>query len=515
MASSGEKKRSWFQLVWIRYIDPMTSQGEPARSDAVRYVIPLGVITLILYLTGIIAPFLGGTVLALPLGGLILCALLGGLGPGLLSLVVAALAQAVFFIEPIGKLFPMAPQSALRLGLFIGLGLINVLLASSFREAFRQISRDRTALEAARSLLDAIVENLPAMIFVKDARDLSFVLFNRVAEETFGWPRAEMYGKTDYDFFPKQEADSFRANDIAVLTSKKLLEIFEEPMKSRNKGERVLHTKKVPIISDRGEPLYLLGIAEDITERSLAERERRELLIELERSVRAREHVLAVVSHDLKNPLSAIKMAARVLERFSAHDERAKSLVQTINASASRMEHLIRDIVDLAAFEAGSLVIDKKPQDVREVFSSLKPEMRPLAERKSIRLSFHSSLAPDKAVLGDSNRIKQVLSNLIGNAIRYTPEKGSVTVSARENGDFVRLEVADTGPGISEELFPHLFKRYWRAEASSSGHAGLGLSIAKAIAEAHGGQIGVESKVGVGSTFWVTLPIAISVRKTA
>ena len=120
--------------------------------------------------------------------------------------------------------------------------------------------------------LDSIVEHIPNMVFVKDATTLAFVLFNRAGEEFLGYRRADLIGKNDYDFFPKEEADFFTAKDRAVLCSKTLLDIPEEPIKTAQHGERILHTKKIPILDDKGEPTYLLGISEDITERQHAER---------------------------------------------------------------------------------------------------------------------------------------------------------------------------------------------------------------------------------------------------
>ncbi|MCC6849118.1 MAG: PAS domain S-box protein [Deltaproteobacteria bacterium] len=127
----------------------------------------------------------------------------------------------------------------------------------------------------AKSFLDSIVENIPDMVFVKDARDLSFVLFNRAGEDLLGYGRADLIGKNDYDFFPKAEADFFTEKDRAVLRDKARLEIAEEPIDTAAHGRRLLHTKKIPILDEKGEPAYLLGISEDVTERRRAERVRR------------------------------------------------------------------------------------------------------------------------------------------------------------------------------------------------------------------------------------------------
>ncbi|MCM2278923.1 MAG: PAS domain-containing sensor histidine kinase [Oligoflexia bacterium] len=499
-------KRRRFDSFWSRYIDPTTYEGEPNRSKALRYAFALSTMTLSLLVNALLAPMLGDAVLAIPLGGLIFGTLLGGLGPGLASLLLGILSEKYYFIPPMGQLFAITPEGAIRLAIFIALGLLNVSVSNSFREAFRQITRDRVALKSASHLVDAIVENLPAIVFVKEAKHLSFALINRAAEHTFGWRREEMRGKTDYDFFSKREADFFRAKDLSVLDSGKLVEIPEETVQSRDRGTRLLRTRKVPILGESGEPLYLLGISEDITETIAAENERKRLAAELEVSVRAREQVLAVVSHDLKNPLSAIRIAVDGLQQQSAGNVRMAGLVKVIRSSALRMERLIRDIVDLAAFEAGSLALERKQEDVNAIFEDARLEMQPLAERKSIRLSFDASGARNRSVVGERNRIYQVLSNLISNAIRHTPERGAISVSAQLRGQEMRFEVRDTGPGIPPELVPHIFKRYQKGDSTQSGMAGLGLSIAKAITEAHGGRIGVETAPNAGAAFWFTIP---------
>src|SRR5215831_11988341 len=133
------------------------------------------------------------------------------------------------------------------------------------------MSDPKRELAEANAFLDAIVENIPDMIFVKRAEDHMFVRFNRAGEELLGWPRAELLGKTDHDFYPKQEADFFHEKDRETLRNKVLVDIPEEPIHTRAHGLRWLHTKKVPILDERGEPKYLLGISEDITARKTSE----------------------------------------------------------------------------------------------------------------------------------------------------------------------------------------------------------------------------------------------------
>jgi signal transduction histidine kinase len=178
---------------------------------------------------------------------------------------------------------------------------------------------------------------------------------------------------------------------------------------------------------------------------------------------------------------------------------------RTIIRIAEQMNRLIGDLLDAAAIDAGRLAIDREPRDAAELASDAIEMLRPLAEHDSISVEQPPVPEPVR-VSCDRDRIVQVLGNLIGNAIKFTPTGGSITVTVARDASNVRFAVADTGPGIPPEQLAHLFERFWRAPGNAPG-VGLGLYIAKGIVEAHGGRIWVESQVGRGSTFSFTLPV--------
>ncbi|AUX19690.1 histidine kinase [Sorangium cellulosum] len=230
-----------------------------------------------------------------------------------------------------------------------------------------------------------------------------------------------------------------------------------------------------------------------------------------QRAVRARDDLVAVVSHDLKNPIGVIQMQAALLLRAAGpHDEpqsrRLRALAERIQRSVDRMNALVHGLLDLAKIESGRFVLERRPEPTRELVEEALLAMRPLAESRRITIAEHVVETP--RVEADRERIFQVFSNLLGNAIKFTPEGGAVTVEVALERDGVRFTVADTGPGIPADRLPHVFERYWRAPGERSAGAGLGLYIAHGIVEAHGGRLWVESTVGVGTRFMFTLPLS-------
>jgi len=218
---------------------------------------------------------------------------------------------------------------------------------------------------------------------------------------------------------------------------------------------------------------------------------------------RAREELLAVVSHDLRNPLNAMLLGLHLLERKLPEDAPGLRQVAMIERAARRMEHLIRDVLDAARIEAGRFAIERGPEDAAAIVSEILEVEAPLAEPKGLRLE--RRIAPHLPPIScDREGVLRVLANLLGNAIRLTPDGGRIEVRAEQVDGEVRFSVADTGPGIAPDQLEHLFDRYWQGRGR--GGAGLGLYIAKGIVEAHGGHLWVESEVGRGTTFSFTLP---------
>ncbi len=222
-------------------------------------------------------------------------------------------------------------------------------------------------------------------------------------------------------------------------------------------------------------------------------------------AARAREEIVAIVSHDLKNPLNAILMSAGLLRRAPDDPDRVRRSAESIERSVERMRSLVNGLLDLARLEGGHLPLDLQPVDVGDLVREALGAIRPLAQAKRLRIEEEVAAGAGATARCDRERVLQVLSNLIGNAIQFCREGGRVRVAVARSGPDVQVRISDEGPGIALEEQRHVFERFWKSRASGQG-TGLGLSIAKGIVEAHGGRIWVESTPGQGATFAFTLP---------
>jgi signal transduction histidine kinase len=227
-----------------------------------------------------------------------------------------------------------------------------------------------------------------------------------------------------------------------------------------------------------------------------------------EAATRARDDLLAVVAHDLRNPLNTIHMGSSLALEMLAQqpDAVGRRQFEIIQRSAEHMNRLIQDLLDATRLQSGQLTLDRAPVTPRAIVDDALEILHPLAAHADIDLiaDVREDLPPMSA---DRMRLQQVLSNLIGNALKFTPARGRIIVEACEEHGAMCFVVADTGQGIAPDQLPHIFGRFWQARSTDRRGLGLGLSIAKGIVEAHGGSIHVESEPGRGSRFVFTVPI--------
>jgi signal transduction histidine kinase len=271
------------------------------------------------------------------------------------------------------------------------------------------------------------------------------------------------------------------------------------------------HTKLVGVISflscTRQYGPADVRVAEELALRAALSIENAQLFDEAQRAIKTREDVLAIVSHDLGNPLANIELMVYLCRRMEQIDtNQVRDFADKVQRSADAMKVIIADLLDFARIQSGTFSVVSSIGWLNQLLTPVIDRMRPLAEAKQQTLDLDlPSFLPEIAV--DAHRIGQVISNLVGNAIKFTPKEGAIRVSARQQKHQIVVSVVDTGPGIPQEDLPKIFDRFWRAPGTKQAGSGLGLSIAKGIVQAHGGTIWAESQVGKGSSFFFTLPL--------
>lgn len=382
----------------------------------------------------------------------------------------------------------------------------------------RDMAEHDAALEALRASefrISSIVDIAADAIVSVDDRQI-ITLFNQGAERIFGYTASEVIGQPLDVLLPPDTHEVHREHirqfSRTGESARRMGERSE--VRGRRKSGEIFPAEASISQFDVGGRRVFTAVLRDITERRAAEQERARLL-EGERAARAaaelalrtRDEVLAVVSHDLRNPLSVIDMCtASLSDKLAPDDAGALSLVRTIESSTAWMNRLIEDLLDVARVEAGRLALERHPHDLVRVISEATVMLEPLIAEKSIMLREDLPEYLPRAHV-DARRIVQVLENLVSNAVKHTAPGGEIHIRAAAADGEVHVEVRDTGAGIPAENLPHLFDRFWQAQGARRGGAGLGLAIAKGIVEAHGGRIWVESMVGQGSTFAFSIPL--------
>ena len=230
----------------------------------------------------------------------------------------------------------------------------------------------------------------------------------------------------------------------------------------------------------------------------------REAKEKAEAAVRVRDETLGIVSHDLRNPLTKIALSADLL--VDAQEDDRADLVETIRTASRQMERLIQDLLDVARLEAGRFSVEKSMLDPEPIVRYACESNAPIAQQKKLKIVCHID-APLPEICADRDRLLQVFGNLVGNAMKFTPERGTITIEAMQRKGSVEFRVRDTGPGIPEADVKNVFRPYWQAKKTAHMGAGLGLAIVRGIVEAHGGKVWAENAAGVGAIFTFTIPL--------
>jgi len=383
---------------------------------------------------------------------------------------------------------------------------------------FRDVTEQKIAEESLRhsqKLFSSIVENAPYAFFVKDARDqFRVVLWNKAAEKIFGIRAADILGKHAHDLWPEGQADAYLADDLAVVASRTVVDIPEEPSIHPEQGVIYLHTCKIPLLDEAGEVLHIAVISEDITSRKKAgeqilalnaglEHRVRERTAELEAAVQEQEAFSYTVSHDLRAPLRHINsFSAILMEDFGAAlPSEARTYLERIGGATRKMGELIDYL--LALSQVSRVELTRESVDLSALAGAIATMLQETDPGRCVQFEIAQGLL----VQGDRNLLKQLLENLFGNAWKYTSGRSSALI------EFGAATVAgqpcycirDNGAGFDMAFSDRLFEAFQRLHGAEFEGTGIGLATAKRIIQRHGGAIWAQGAVDQGAKFCFTL----------
>jgi PAS domain S-box-containing protein len=376
------------------------------------------------------------------------------------------------------------------------------------------------ALAQDRDVLRTILDVLPEGVYVKDLEGRYCVVNSPVWKFFRAKSDQDVLGKTDFDLYPEDLAKVIVADDQAVVRSRQPLLAREERVFGGGGKSRWLLVTKVPLIDRQGDVRGIVSMARDITARKLVEEQLHKAKEAAETAAQAKSEFLANMSHEIRTPLNGVIGMTGLLLDTELSTEQSE-YAETIRNSGEALLGVINDILDFSKIEAGKMLMESCPFDLRLVIEEVNDMLASKASEKNLDLILQYSSGVPRYFLGDAGRIRQVVTNLVGNAIKFT-DCGHVmiTVLCQEHDEHqasIRVLVRDTGPGIPPDKLNLLFEKFSQVDSSTTrkyGGTGLGLAISKQLVELMSGEIGVESSPGEGTTFWFSLPLPLNSEPT-
>jgi len=366
---------------------------------------------------------------------------------------------------------------------------------------------DRRRIEAERdqaaSLLETFIEVVPGVVYAKD-REGRFLLVNRGTAELVGLSQDELLGRTDAEVLSDpDEAAEIMARDRDIMDSG-IGQKTEESVRSHDGSRSIMWSTKEPLRDPQGRVIGLVGTSVDITDR-------KRMLEALRDADQRKDEFLAMLAHELRNPLAPISTAAHILKLSAGDAAATRETGEVIARQVGHLTRLVDDLLDVSRVTRGLVELDRRPVDLRTVVSTAVEQVQPLLQSR--RHALRTSTGDEPLVVnGDFHRLVQIVSNLLNNAVKYTPQGGAIAVELRRQGGQACLTVADNGIGIAPGTIAHIFDLFAQAERTpdrSQGGLGIGLSLVRSLVHLHGGQVHAESPgLHQGSTFRVWLPLA-------
>ena len=380
--------------------------------------------------------------------------------------------------------------------------------SSRLTEVEQRAEGERRSVAKREAFYGTIMEMLPALLIVKDAKTGKLILINRAAEAATGLTAADALGKTAHELFPAEEAKRSWDEDQEVILTKQVKVEQDALVTTRDLGERYWTTRKTATFEE-GEPAYIVTVSEDVTEQHHQNVALKAALDAAEASGRAKSTFLANMSHELRTPLNGIVAAADILTRKCDRRDQL-DLLDVIRSSGETLTALLADLLDTAKIEAGELKIESEVFNLRELAEFNLEKFRLQNTNPSVTYDLILEDALGDFYRGDELRIRQILSNFLSNAVKFTSAGKIVLSVERTSNGLIRFSVSDTGVGFAPENKDRLFNRFQQADETITrkfGGTGLGLSICRDLVDVMDGTLDCESQPGQGSTFWFELPL--------
>ncbi|OSM01556.1 putative multi-sensor hybrid histidine kinase [Magnetofaba australis IT-1] len=389
------------------------------------------------------------------------------------------------------------------------------------RHVLQRAHRQRAHARQSRNLLKTLIETIPAPIFYKDAEG-RYLGCNQAFSEYIGLREMDLVGKSVFDIAPQELAITYHQADQELLAAGESQK-YEAQVRYANGQKRNVVFHKGVWRSADDKPEGMVGLFLDITELKQTEAALAKARDNAEKASQAKSEFLAVMSHEIRTPLNAMLGMTEVLSESELNDEQRKRL-DLLHRAGESMMRLINDILDLSKVEAGRLKLELRPFDLEKMLRAEIGLIADLAQEKGLSVTLRLDKNAPKRVLGDTHKLRQVLSNLLGNAVKFT-DQGEITVSAAQvdgaagEANLIRFEVRDTGIGVQEEHQQEIFAPFAQEDESITrryGGSGLGLSICRSLVEMMGGELAMQSGgTNGGSVFTFTVPLPKAVMELA
>ncbi len=455
-----------------------------------RYSLALAAVLVVAAVRRLLAPALDETIFFLFPLTVFLVAWRLGTGPGLVATAAAAVTGWTLFLDPRLAL----SQRIIHLVAFLFQAAVTLLVARHLR----RLDRERTRADRHTA---AFLDKVDDGFFAVDAA-WRFTYINRHAQSYDRGPGADTIGKVFWDIYPQL---------LGTEIEREYRRVMADRVSSRFETESSLSARWFRVDAypfDDGIAVF----STDLTDRRRAEQEVRRAKEDAEAASRMKDQFLATLSHELRTPLNSILGWVQILRSGKLDDAGVKRGLETIERSSRAQSQLIDDLLDVSRIISGKLRLDLRPVDLPEIVDAALAAVSPTAEAKGIRIEKQYAPLPGR-VLGDPERLQQVVWNLLSNAVKFTPRGGRVEVTLQSGPESrIEIRIADTGQGIASDFLPFVFDPFRQADSSTTrrqGGLGLGLSIVRQMVDMHGGSVSVESAgEGAGAVFTVAFPLA-------